>query len=121
MIGLQGAAEAAGLTSGMANMSVSQDAANAKPEAAGAAQMAAGIGVNRTASLFPGVVSGTRAMSLGMTYQQPGKKATTILSPHLETIDFGSMLIVLDEESTSFAIGQPLSGKIMLIVQEPTS
>ena len=54
-----------------------------------------------------------------MTYQQPGKKATTILSPHLETIDFGSMLIVLNDESTSFEIGQPLSGKIKVNLKMP--
>lgn len=34
-------------------------------------------------------------------YQQPGKKATTILSPHLETLPTGSMLIVLDGNNVS--------------------
>ena len=52
-------------------------------------------------SLIAGVVSGDRA-SLKLNYQKPGKKATTILSPHLETIDeYGSMQIVLDNSSTS--------------------
>lgn len=51
-----------------------------------------------------GVVSGDRA-SLKLNYQKPGKKATTILSPHLETIEFGSMQIVLDNSSTSMEIG----------------
>jgi len=39
------------------------------------------------------------------SYQQPGKKATTILSPHLETISYGSMIIVLDNSATSLPLG----------------
>ena len=41
--------------------------------------------------------AGQRTMTFN-TYQQPGKKATTILSPHLETITYGSMTIVLDNQ-----------------------
>ena len=37
----------------------------------------------------------------------------------METIDFGSMLIVLDDESCSFAIGQPLSGTIKVNLKMP--
>jgi len=53
---------------------------------------------------------GSDAMKLN--YQRPGKKATTILSPHLETIDYGSMIIVLDNASSSLPINQPITGKI---------
>ena len=45
-------------------------------------------------------------------YQQPGKKATTILSPHLETISYGSMIIVLDNSQTSLPYNKPITGKI---------
>lgn len=45
-------------------------------------------------------------------YLQPGKKATTILSPHLETITYGSMIIVLDNSQTSLAYNKPITGKI---------
>ena len=31
-----------------------------------------------------------------LNYQQPGKKAATILSPHLETLSTGSIFIELD-------------------------
>lgn len=47
-----------------------------------------------------------------MNYQKPGKKATTILSPNLETIDYGSIIIVLDNSQTSLPIDQAISGKI---------
>ena len=70
-----GDAQVAGITAGMAGLSAG--------------------GANRTSSLAPGIVSGDRA-SLRLNYQQPGKKATTILSPHLETIEYGGMSIVLD-------------------------
>jgi len=43
--------------------------------------------------------------SMKFSYQQPGKKATTILSPHLETITYGSMIIVLDNSATSLPLG----------------
>ena len=38
-------------------------------------------------------------------FMQPGKKASTILSPHLEALTTGSLLISLDNSSTSHPIG----------------
>ncbi len=51
-------------------------------------------------------------------YQQPGKKATTILSPHLETLSTGSMFIQLENASQSHPINQPLKGVIKVNLKE---
>ena len=52
------------------------------------------------------------ASEMKLNYQKPGKKATTILSPHLDTIDYGSIIIVLDNSDTSHNIDVPITGKI---------
>ena len=57
--------------------------------------------------------------SLKLNYQKPGKKATTILSPHLETIETGSMEIILENSSTSMEIGKPITGMIKVNLKEP--
>ena len=80
--------------------------ANASPGAAAAGGMAAGAqrAVEETKGPQPGQTLSSQstlpvdreALDAGsrdtLSYQQPGKKATTILSPHLETISYGSMM-----------------------------
>lgn len=60
----------------------------------------------RTSSVMDG------GEELKLNYQKPGKKATTILSPHLDTIDYGNIIIVLDNSQTSLNIDEPITGKI---------
>ena len=57
--------------------------------------------------------SGNKANSMG------GKKSKTILTPHLEVGSFGSMLIVLDNTTTSHPINEPISGKVKVNLNEP--
>lgn len=67
--------------------------------------------------MAPGVVRDN--LSMKFNYQQPGKKATTILSPHLETIETGSMTIVIEGQQTSLQIGKPIFGKVKVNLKEP--
>ena len=46
------------------------------------------------------------------------KKSKTILTPHLECSDLGSMLIVLDNQQTSHPINEPITGKIKVNLKE---
>ena len=59
---------------------------------------------NRASTFDAAAVAHGMADTMKLNYQKPGKKATTILSPHLETIDYGSMIIVLDNSTTSLPI-----------------
>ena len=65
------------------------------------------------------LATGMRDTMKFSSYQQPGKKATTILSSHLETISYGSMIIVLDNLQTSLSIEEPITGKIKVFLKEP--
>lgn len=37
----------------------------------------------------------------------------------METVTFGSMIIVLDNSSTSLSLGNPVTGKVKVFLKEP--
>lgn len=57
--------------------------------------------------------------SMGSSQGQGGKKAKTILTPHLDIITHGSLLIVLDNNRSSHPVNEPISGKIMVNLSQP--
>lgn len=83
------------------------------------------IGLNKTEEVkgmevgldAAAVADGARE-TMKLNYQQPGKKAATILSPHLETLSTGSIFIELENSQTSLPIGQPIKGKIKVNLTE---
>ena len=57
---------------------------------------------------------------MAMTVAAPGvKRAGTILSPHLEVLEHGGMVVELDNMRSAVACDQPLTGKIKIYLPEP--
>ena len=71
------------------------------------------------ASMDADAAAGGMRESMKFSYQQPGKKASTILSSHLDTVTFGSMFIDLDNATSSLPLGKPITGKIKVSLKEP--
>jgi len=46
------------------------------------------------------------------------KTANTILSPHLEALSSGSMLIEFDNMQTAHQLGEPLCGRLKIYLQD---
>jgi hypothetical protein len=64
----------------------------------------------------------SRTMSVGQqqfNYSSASRVGVTILSPHLETISTGSMIICLDNPDYSRSVHEPVSGKIKLNLKAP--
>lgn len=47
------------------------------------------------------------------------RKAGTILSPHLEQLDTGGMIVELDNMNSATRGDQPLTGKVKIYLSEP--
>ena len=89
--------------------------------AASAGMAGASMGGAASAGLKATAASAASAPASFANYQQPGKKSTCILSPHLETVpaSMGSMNIALDNCHVSVSSDSTISGKVKIIMTSP--
>mmetsp|Transcript_20783 Transcript_20783/g.25424 ORF Transcript_20783/g.25424 Transcript_20783/m.25424 type:complete len:96 (+) Transcript_20783:306-593(+) len=59
-----------------------------------------------------------RSQSMAFNYSADVKKSGTILSPHLEILATGSMVIEFDNMMTAHKLKESLKGRIKLYLQE---
>ena len=75
---------------------------------------------DRTQSFDPKALAEGNRESISMSDALPGvKKAGTILSPHLEVLDSGGMIVHLDNMDKASPRDKPLTGRIKIWLSEP--
>lgn len=92
-----------------------KDGANAFGDAASAEM----VNQMRTVSVDPASAAMGNRLTMKMSYKATGNLSDTILSPHLEMIQTGSMHISLDSPGNSKSTHEPITGKIKINLTEP--